>query len=503
MDFTGFKLRRTKKYSFNYIKVHCITYSKLVFPYIENNILVLDYYYLNRFSKRLNKLQTVKIYKNNTWEIDGVKQTKKPKIGELKAYVISNTELGYYLTKAFISNVVGEFIDNNHCSGTLNNLIKFLTRKKSKTYIPEHLQQKCELLKKEWTGYLYDRGDFIYKHYRQGLIITKDHKVYNFDFNSFTLTIPRHIYLKVNSGIYEKLTLLNLCINNKNINEILYLLENDLSNLINKVNDRRRMQIIRKLSLSKKQILNNHHIPWYSNFYDIKNLNSYRDEDFNIIVQCYEHSFPYVSKRYKNYRKYFDYCSKILQPITGNYIYSCRDYFRMLIDNENTIPTNRFPKYPAPDKIERLHDELVTYIRNLKDQEKMQRIKELNKTYDLLKPQLKKLEYSNDKYSIIIPEQLEDLIKEGDALHHCVGSYVDAVIDKRNKIYFLRKNTELTKPYFTIDVDYNNTVRQVHTYCNKNVNSVPEHMELVSFIKSWGEDKNLILSNFDNVRCAL
>jgi hypothetical protein len=175
----------------------------------------------------------------------------------------------------------------------------------------------------------------------------------------------------------------------------------------------------------------------------------------------------------------------------------------MLINNESTIPTNMFPKYPAPEQIEHYHNRLVEYIRNLKDQEKMQRIKALNKTYDLLKPQLKKLEYSNDKYSIIIPEQLEDLIKEGDVLHHCVGSYVDAVINKRNKIYFLRKNTELTKPYFTIDVDYSNTVRQVHTYCNKNVSDVPEHMELVSFIKSWGEDKNLILSNLDNVRCAL
>lgn len=503
MDFTGFKLRRTKKYSFNHIKVHCITYSKLVFPYIENNILVLDYYRLNGFSKRLKKVQTVKVYKNNTWEIDGVKQTRKPKIRELKAYVISSTELGYYLTKSFVSDIVGEFIDNNHCSGTLNNLIKFLTRKKSKAYIPEYLQQKCEPLLKEWTGYLYNDGDFIYKKYDYGLIITKDCKVYNFNFKSFELVIPKYIYLQIESGIYKELNSLHLCINNKNINEILYFLENDLISLINKVNDKQIMQIIKKLSLSKKQILNQHQIYWYSSFYNIKNLNSYRDEDFNIIVQCFSYNFPNVLEKYKNYRKYFDY-SKTLNGIFGeSYLYLCKDYFHMLNNHKSVIPTNRFPKYPSPTQIERFHDILVEHIRNLKDQEKMQRVKALNKTYDLLKPQLKKLEYSNDKYSIIIPEQLEDLIKEGDVLHHCVGSYVDAVIDKRNKIYFLRKNTELTKPYFTIDVDYNNTVRQVHTYCNKNVSDVPEHMELVSFIKSWGEDKNLILSNFDNVRCAL
>jgi hypothetical protein len=503
MDFTRFKLRRTKKYSFNHIKVHCITYSKLVYPYIENDVLILDYYRLNWLSKGLMKSYTVKVYKNNTWEIDGVKQTRKPKIRELKAYVISNTELGYYLIKAFISKVVDEFINNNHYSGTLNNLIKFLTKKKAKAYIPEYLQQKCEPLLKEWTDYVYNEGDFIYKHYRQGLIITKDHKVYNFDFNSFTLTPPKCIYLKINSGVYEKLNLLHLCINNKNINEILYLLENNLSNLINKVDDKRKMQIIKKLSLSKKQILNKYNVYLYSPFWYINNLNSYRDEDFNIIVHCFSYNFPNVLEKYKNYKKYFDYYPKVTCHLENSYFYSCGDYFRMLINNENTIPTNMFPKYPAPEQIEHYHNRLVEYIRNLKDQEKMQRIKALNKTYDLLKPQLKKLEYSNDKYSIIIPEQLEDLIKEGDVLHHCVGSYVDAVINKRNKIYFLRKNTELTKPYFTIDVDYSNTVRQVHTYCNKNVSDVPEHMELVSFIKSWSEDKNLILSNFDNVRCAL
>lgn len=503
MDFTGFKLRRTKKYSFNYIKVHCITYNKLVYPYIKNDVLILDYYRLNCFSKTLIKSYTVKVYKNNTWEIDGVKQTRKPKIGELKAYVISSTELGYYLTKSFISNVVGEFINNNHCSGTLNNLIKFLTRKKSKAYIPEYLQQKCEPLLKEWTGYLYNEGDFIYKHYQQGFIITKYHQVYNFDFRSFELIVPRHIHLTIHSGVYEKLNQFYLCINNTNINDILYFLEHGLINLIGKINDKQRIQVIRKLSFSKKQILNNHNVYLYSPFWHINNLNSYRDEDFNIIVQCFSYNFPNVLEKYKNYRKYFDY-SKTLNGIFGeSYLYLCKDYFHMLNNYKSVIPTNRFPKYPPPAQIERFHDILVEYIRNLKDQEKIQRIKALNKTYDLLKPQLKKLEYSNDKYSIIIPEQLEDLIKEGDVLHHCVGSYVDAVIDKRNKIYFLRKNTELTKPYFTIDIDYNNTVRQVHTYCNKNVSDVPEHMELVSFIKSWGEDKNLILSNFDNVRCAL
>lgn len=502
MDFTGFKLRRTKEYSFNHIKVHCITYSKLVYPYIENDVLILDYYRLNCFSKVLKKVQTVKVYKNNTWEIDGVKQTRKPKIRELKAYVISSTELGYYLTKSFCSKIVNEFINNKH-SGTLIGLIKFLTRKKAKAYIPEYLQQKCELLLKEWTDYIYNDGDFIYRNYEHGLIITKYHQVYNFNFNSFELIVPRYIHLTIHSGIYEKLNQFYLCINNTNINDILYFLEHDLINLMRKVNDKPTIQVIRKLSFSKKQILNKHKMYHHSPFYKVDNLNSYRDEDFDILVQCFSQHFPNVLEKYKNYRKYFEY-SKILDAIFAeSYFYLCRDYFHMLNNHKNVIPTNRFPKYPPPAQIEHFHDMLVEYIRNLRDQEKMQRIRALNEKYDLLKPQLKKLEYSNDKYSIIIPEQLEDLVKEGDVLHHCVGSYVDAVIDKRNKIYFLRKNTELTKPYFTIDVDYNNTVRQVHTYCNKNVSDVPEHMELVSFIKSWGENKNLILSNFDNVRCAL
>lgn len=393
MDFTGFKLRRTKKYSFNHITVSYITYSKLVYPYVENDVLILDYYRLDWRNGKLKKLYTIKVYKNKTWEIDGVKQTKKPKVGEVKAYTILNNESGYYLVKSFCSKIVNEFINNKH-SGTLIGLIKFLTRKKAKTYIPEYLQQKCNSFRKEYYGYLYDDGDFIYRNYHHGIIITKYHQVYNFDFRSFELIVPRHIHLTIHSGVYEKLNQFYLCINNTNINDILYFLEHGLINLMRKVNDKPSMRVIRKLSFSKKQILNKYKMYYHSPFYKVDNLNSYRDEDFDILVQCFSQNFPNVLEKYKNYRKYFEY-SKILDAIFAeSYFYLCRDYFHMLNNHKNVISTNRFPKYPPPAQIERFHDILVEHIRNLKDQEKMQRIKALNKTYDLLKPQLKKLEYS-------------------------------------------------------------------------------------------------------------
>ena len=71
---------------------------------------------------------------------------------------------------------------------------------------------------------------------------------------------------------------------------------------------------------------------------------------------------------------------------------------------------------------------------------------------------------------------------------------------KKNKIYFLRKNSELNKSWFTIDVDYNNNVRQVHTYCNGNLDSVPEYKDLQKFLLEWCSCKNLNLTNLNSIK---
>ena len=52
---------------------------------------------------------------------------------------------------------------------------------------------------------------------------------------------------------------------------------------------------------------------------------------------------------------------------------------------------------------------------------------------------------------IMIPEKLDDLKREGETLHHCVGTYINRVAKGETMIFFVRKEEEPEKPYYTME----------------------------------------------------
>ena len=44
----------------------------------------------------------------------------------------------------------------------------------------------------------------------------------------------------------------------------------------------------------------------------------------------------------------------------------------------------------------------------------------------------KKANLTSKKLQIVCPKQTDDLIAEGQALHHCVGTYIERVAAKKN-----------------------------------------------------------------------
>lgn len=56
------------------------------------------------------------------------------------------------------------------------------------------------------------------------------------------------------------------------------------------------------------------------------------------------------------------------------------------------------------------------------------------------------------KYSFIVPETIEDLIREGNSLNHCIASYDNRVIDGTSKIVFMRESDNLDKPLVSIEI---------------------------------------------------
>ena len=70
------------------------------------------------------------------------------------------------------------------------------------------------------------------------------------------------------------------------------------------------------------------------------------------------------------------------------------------------------------------------------------RFKKCKGVKDLYKPYLTVYGWSDDKYTIVIPAKPEDIFREGQLLHHCVGregaGYIERHAAGKTLILFLR-----------------------------------------------------------------
>ena len=85
----------------------------------------------------------------------------------------------------------------------------------------------------------------------------------------------------------------------------------------------------------------------------------------------------------------------------------------------------------------------------------------------------------NEELQIVYPKRTNDLVAEGRALHHCVGSYIDRVVEGRCLIVFVRRIEEPKKPYVTVEVR-NGKIAQIHG----DHNSAPTE-EVKKFVDLW------------------
>ncbi len=100
-------------------------------------------------------------------------------------------------------------------------------------------------------------------------------------------------------------------------------------------------------------------------------------------------------------------------------------------------------------------------------------------------------EYSNGKYSIIMPKDAMEIIAEGRALDHCVGQagYIEKMAAGMTCILFVRKNKLLRKPLITLEL-MNGDIRQCYGF-RDSYNTDPE---IRDFIKEFAAHMGLTIS---------
>lgn len=144
------------------------------------------------------------------------------------------------------------------------------------------------------------------------------------------------------------------------------------------------------------------------------------------------------------------------------------------------------------EEMKREYDRYPRYLSTYHDiTEKNYKIEENNIIKEKFNSRIKELknmnlEYSNDEYSIMLPSNPEDLVKEGQELSHCVASYYKRMAAGETNIMFLRRKNNVTQSLVTIEIK-NGEIIQAK---GKN-NSNPKESEM-SFIKEY---RNYLLKN--------
>lgn len=136
-------------------------------------------------------------------------------------------------------------------------------------------------------------------------------------------------------------------------------------------------------------------------------------------------------------------------------------------------------------KLKQRHDELVEIFNSKDDAIRAGEILEMYPNLEKVLSGLKsKYEFRDKKYSIIVPEKIEEILLEGRTLHHCVGNdrYWERIATNESYIMFLRRTEKPDKAYYTLEVEPGGTIRQKRTMYDRQNEDVED---AALFLRIW------------------
>ena len=148
--------------------------------------------------------------------------------------------------------------------------------------------------------------------------------------------------------------------------------------------------------------------------------------------QALERFFSYIDKQQTNYYSYNDYLT------------ACRYLGLDMTEEKNLLPHD----------FKRWHDIRIDEYHTKKALEDAEKKKKLVQDFRTVAEKYLPLQYQKQAgYIAIIAMSPSDLVKEGDALHHCVGrmNYDQKMIREDSLIFFIRAKETPDKPLVTVE----------------------------------------------------
>ena len=149
-------------------------------------------------------------------------------------------------------------------------------------------------------------------------------------------------------------------------------------------------------------------------------------------------------------------------------------------------------------KLRKRHDELVKRCEEkelaIRAGEILEKYPHVEEVFSSIKD---KYEFSDENYAVIVPSRIEDMIHEGDNLHHCIAGsdrYFDRINRQEAYILFLRKTAAPDKSFYTLEIEPDGTIRQKRTFYDRQEKDIEE---ATPFLLKWQAEISKRLTETD------
>lgn len=137
-----------------------------------------------------------------------------------------------------------------------------------------------------------------------------------------------------------------------------------------------------------------------------------------------------------------------------------------------------------PGDLAERHDLAAASLRTAEDEKAMRKYRA---RYRRL---VEQFSFTADGLSVVVPGNIQDIVREGRVLQHCVGGYAERHVNGAVTILFLRKESAPGVPYVTIELSTENNcrelrIRQIHGYRNERDGGPPPERVHGGFLKLW------------------
>lgn len=183
--------------------------------------------------------------------------------------------------------------------------------------------------------------------------------------------------------------------------------------------------------------------------------------------------------------KCYNYLKKqaeIMDETLKQTLYTWRDYVNMADSMKMDTKNDQIAR---PKDVKQAHDELIMLKQAAGMEKQAKKIeKEWPKVNKQL-PKLKKFEFTLGEYTIIAPDNVLDIVKEGTILRHCVHTcdyYFDRITKDESYLFFLRRSSKPDVPWYTLEVEPSGNIRQKRTTGD---NQNADFQKAVKFLKKW------------------